>query len=63
MKSLWFVWKSLRNNRLRTALTALGMAVAVFIFCFFQSVSHTMEGVVRDAGKNNNLVVMKENTW
>lgn len=63
MRYLSLIPKSLLNNRLRTALTLTGVAVAAFVFCFFESMQHTMTAVVAKAGENNNLVVMKINTW
>jgi cell division protein FtsX len=55
--------KNVRNNRLRSLLVLLGVAVAVFVFCFFESVQRTMANVVAQAAMNNNLVVIKEHTW
>ncbi|MBK8207030.1 MAG: hypothetical protein IPK87_09605 [Planctomycetes bacterium] len=63
MKILLLSLKGVKNNRMRAALTMLGVAVAVFVFVFFASTRHTMSNVVAEAGKDNNLVVMKENTW
>lgn len=63
MKLLGFAWKNVRNNPIRAGLTLLGVSVAVFVFCFFQSMQHTMSAVVARAGADNNLVVMKEHTW
>ncbi len=55
--------KNVRNNRLRSALVLLGVATAVFVFCFFESVQLTMASVVDQASRNNNLVAIKEHTW
>lgn len=63
MKYLLLAIKNMKNNRVRTALTLLGVAVAVFVFGFFESTRHTMRSVVLEAGKDNNLIVMKENSW
>jgi hypothetical protein len=63
MKYLQIALKNMKNNRVRAALTLLGVAVAVFVFGFFESTRHTMRSVVLEAGKDNNLVVLKENTW
>lgn len=63
MKFLPLVFKNLKNNRLRTALTVIGVAVAVFVFCFFQSMQATMENVVTKAGEENNLIVLQANSW
>lgn len=63
MKILLLSLKGVKNNRMRATLTMLGVAVAVFVFVFFESTRHTMSNVVAEAGRDNNLVVMKENTW
>jgi cell division protein FtsX len=55
--------KNVRNNRLRSVLVMLGVAAAIFVFCFFESVQLTMASVVEQAGRNNNVVSIKENTW
>ena len=55
--------KGLRGNRTRTVLTVVGVAVAVFIFCFFQSIQSSMARLVGETGKQNNLVVMEKNKW
>ncbi|MCC6150803.1 MAG: hypothetical protein IT461_11180 [Planctomycetes bacterium] len=55
--------KNVRNNRLRSALVLLGVATAIFVFCFFESVQIAMAGVVAQASKNNNVVAIKEHTW
>ncbi|MCC7509472.1 MAG: hypothetical protein IT464_08865 [Planctomycetes bacterium] len=63
MKYLRMALRNMKSNRMRTLLTLLGVAVAVFVFAFFESTRHTMRNVVTEAAKDNNLVVMKENTW
>ena len=63
IKILNFAWKNLRVNRVRTLLTVVGVAVAIFIFCFFQSVKSTMDDLVAQAGEMNNLVVMQDTIW
>lgn len=63
MKVLKLAYKNMKNNKLRTGLTLLGVAVAVFVFAFFQSMQSTMEGVVTQAGENNNLIVLEQNIW
>ncbi len=55
--------KNVRNNRLRSALVLLGVATAIFVFCFFESVQLSMASVVEQASRNNNVVAIKEHTW
>lgn len=63
MKFLMLAFKNMKNNILRTLLTVVGVGVAVFVFCFFQSMQATMQGVVDQAGEDNNLIVLQENVW
>jgi hypothetical protein len=63
MKYLLLALKNMKNNRVRAVLTLVGVGVAVFVFVFFESTRHTLHQVVTEAGKDNNLIVMKENTW
>ncbi len=63
MQVLSFAWKNVSNNRVRAILTIVGVSVSVFVFCFFQSMQHTMTEVVVQAGSENNLVVLKEHSW
>ena len=57
---LKLIGKNVRQNKLRTTLTTLGIVMAVFIFCFFQSVQIGMKNVTTEAGKLNNLVVIEQ---
>jgi cell division protein FtsX len=63
MKYLILALKNMRNNPTRTLLTMLGVAVSVFVLVFFQSIRHTMNSVVAQAGKDNNLIIMQQNVW
>ncbi|MFH1421793.1 MAG: hypothetical protein ABIH42_03650 [Planctomycetota bacterium] len=55
--------KNIRENKVRAVLTMIGASTAVFIFCFFQSIQTSMGQIVREAGKQNNLVIMEKNKW
>ena len=55
--------KNIRENRVRTLLTIVGVSVAIFIFCFFQSIQSSMRAIVGEASKQNNLVIMEKNKW
>jgi len=52
--------KNASGNRIRTVLTIIGVSVAIFIFCFFQSIQDAMSRIIKDAGEQNNLVVMEK---
>ena len=57
---LKLIAKNVKQNKLRTTLTMLGIVMAVFIFCFFQSVQIGMKNVTAEAAKLNNLVVVQQ---
>ncbi len=63
LKLLRLSLRNLRAHKLRNGLTALGVAVAVFVFCFFTSISAAMGEVRSAAGKENNLVVLEAGAW
>jgi len=63
IKVLRLALKNIRENRVRTILTVVGVSVAIFIFCFFQSIQSSMGQIIREAAKQNNLVVMEKNKW
>ena len=63
LKLIPLAFKCIRENRIRTALTIVGVLVAIFIFCYFQSIQSSMTRLVAEAGKQNNLVVLQENVW
>jgi putative ABC transport system permease protein len=63
MRFLPLAIKNIRNNRLRTGLTAGGVAVAMFVLTLFLSMETTMARVVAGAGENNNLIVLQGNAW
>ena len=63
IKMLRLALKNIRENRVRTILTIVGVSVAIFIFCFFQSIQSSMGQIISEAAKQNNLVVMEKNKW
>ena len=63
LKLVKLALKSIRENHVRTFLTVIGVSVAIFIFCFFQSIQSSMGQIVSEAGRQNNLVVMEKNKW
>lgn len=62
-KLLPLILKSMKQKRVRTMLTIIGVSVAVFIFCFFQAIQDNMDDVISSAGAHNNLVVSESNKW
>ncbi|MFH1227870.1 MAG: hypothetical protein V1701_08195 [Planctomycetota bacterium] len=57
------IFKTMKMNRVRTLLTIGGVGVAIFIFCFFQSIQSNMDSLLAGAGAYNNLVVSEKNKW
>ncbi|MFC1586947.1 hypothetical protein ACFL54_01440 [Planctomycetota bacterium] len=55
--------KNIREHRVATSLTVIGVAVAIFIFCFFQAIQFSMTGIITEAGRYNNLVIAEEGKW
>ncbi len=63
LKLLLLIWKTMKVNRVRTVLTIIGVAVAIFIFCFFQAIQANMDTLIAQAGTQNNLIVFEKNKW
>ena len=63
IKLIRLALKNIRENRVRTILTVVGVSVAIFIFCFFESIQSSMGQIVSEASRQNNLVVMEKNKW
>lgn len=63
IKLIRLALKNIRENRVRTILTVVGVSVAIFIFCFFESIQSSMGQIISEASRQNNLVVMEKNKW
>lgn len=63
IKVIPLILRMIREHKLRAGLTILGVAVATFIFAFFEGVQGSMGRVVADASQYNNLVVMEAGVW
>ena len=63
LKLIRLAFKNIRENRIRTILTVIGVSVAVFFFCFFQSIQSSMGQIITQASEQNNLVIMEKNKW
>lgn len=63
MKLLGLVLKQLRRHPLRTALTACGVAVAMFLFCAVEAMRTGVERATRVTAEDTTLVVYRENRY
>ena len=63
MKLLGYIVKSLWGHRSRTMLTVAGSAVAVFVFCFIQSIQEGMRDLRSRQEANGSLIVFQANKF
>jgi len=63
VKLLGLVLKQLRRHPLRTALTACGVAVAMFLFCAVEAMRTGVERATRVTAEDTTLVVYRENRY
>ncbi|MCR9229992.1 MAG: ABC transporter permease [bacterium] len=63
MKLLGYVVKSLWGHRSRTMLTVAGSAVALFVFCFIQSIQEGMRDLRSRQEANGSLIVFQANKF
>lgn len=63
MKLLGYIVKSLWGHRSRTMLTVAGSAVALFVFCFIQSIQEGMRDLRSRQEANGSLIVFQANKF
>ena len=63
VRQLPYVWRSIRRNKVRTALTLFGLMVAVGVFCFLVSIEASMNSTVDRAAEASLLVVTQKDQW
>ena len=63
MKLLGYIVKSLWGHRSRTMLTVAGSAVALFLFCFIQSIQEGMRDLRSRQEANGSLIVFQANKF
>lgn len=63
MKLLGYILKSLWGHRSRTMLTVAGSAVALFVFCFIQSIQEGMRDLRSRQEANGSLIVFQANKF
>jgi cell division protein FtsX len=62
-KFLPYIWKSIRRNKVRTALTVFGVMVAVAIFIFLGSFESSMNATIESAAQGTLLVMSQKDAW
>lgn len=63
MKLLGYIVKSLWGHRSRTMLTVAGSAVALFVFCFIQSIQEGMRDLRSRQEANGSLIIFQANKF
>ena len=58
-----YVLKSLWRHRTRTLLTVSGAGIAIFVFCFVESVQQGLERLTSDDDSQRTLIVFQENRF
>ena len=60
MKFLPFIWRQLTRNKLRTALTAGAIGMAVALVCLLLTMPAGMDALLDDVASNSRIVVHNE---
>ena len=60
---LSYVLRNVLRNRIRTALSLMGMAIAVGIFCFLASIESSMKSAVDRVAQTTLLVMNEKDQW
>ncbi len=60
---LSYVWRNILRNRMRTALSLAGMAIAVGTFCFLSSIESSMRTAVDRVSQTTLLVLNEKDQW
>jgi len=64
MPRFWpYILRNVLRNRVRTALTVLGMMVAVGIFCFLASIESSMHRAIDRVAQGSLLVLTEKDQW
>lgn len=63
MKHVGYILKTLWGHRSRTMLTVAGSAVALFVFCFIQSIQEGMRDLRQRQEANGSLIVFQANKF
>ena len=63
MKLIGYILKTLWGHRARTMLTVAGSAIALFVFCFIQSIQEGMNDLKRQQEARGSLIVFQANKF
>ncbi|HAH49490.1 MAG TPA: ABC transporter substrate-binding protein, partial [Planctomycetaceae bacterium] len=63
MKLIAYIMKTLWGHRARTMLTVAGSAVALFVFCFIQSIQEGMNDLKQRQEARGSLIVFQANKF
>ena len=62
-KYMPYVFKTLWRHRIRTTLTVVGAAIAMFIFCFVGSVQQGLNSLSQQREASRSLIVFQANKF
>ncbi|MBX7245384.1 MAG: ABC transporter permease [Candidatus Sumerlaeaceae bacterium] len=62
-KLLQYVWKSVARHRVRSALTALGIATAMFLFCFIEGLQNGVREATESEATKNLLIAYQKSRF
>lgn len=63
LKLLNYVWRSVGRNKARSALTVIGIATAMFLFCFIEGLQSGVQQATEGAATRNVLVVYQKSRF
>ena len=63
LKYLPYMFKTLWRHRIRTMLTVMGAAIAMFIFCFVGSVQQGLNSLSQQREASRSLIVFQANKF
>ena len=58
-----YILRSVLRNKVRTALTLLGMMVVVAVFCFLASIESSMNNTIDKVAQTTLLVLNEKDQW
>src|SRR5262245_47776315 len=63
LKLLNYVWRSVARNKSRSALTVVGIATAMFLFCFIEGLQSGVKQATEGEATKNILVVYQKSRF
>ena len=62
-KLLHYAWRSLSRQKMRSGLTVLGIAAAMFLFTFIEGLQNGVKAATESAATNNLLIVYQKSRF